>query len=103
MSMLTVLIALGGVGVSVAFATGNPIAVSSLNWVGYTAGYDYYMRPWWTYIIEYFVVLFPAMEVFSVYPIVNIIMSDNILGVLHDANEKPEIPYQTYFLWRSVC
>ena len=98
--MTTVLISLAGSGILVNMATGNPIAMCSLNWIGYSAGYE--VRPWWTYLIEYFVVLFPTFEVFSCYPIVNIIMSDNILG-LYGANEKESIPYSTYILWRSVC
>jgi len=100
--MTTVLIALGAVGVLVSMATGDPIEMSTLNWVGYSAGYGIDERPWWTYIIMYFTILFPAFEVLSVYPIVNIIMSDNILGVLYDANEKPVIKYSTYITWRSV-
>jgi len=99
--MLTVLIALGGCGVVVSMATVNPYPMASINWREYSAGY--LGRPWWTYPIEYFVVLFPACEAFSIYPIVNIIMSDNILGVIHDANEKPNIQYSIYFIWRAVC
>lgn len=101
LSFFTVLIALGGVGVLVSMATGNPSPMASLNWIGYSAGYD--ERPWWTYPIEYLIILFPAFEVFSCYPIVNIIMSDNILGVVYNANELPSIPYSLYLIVRSLC
>ena len=51
----------------------------SIEYSDYSAGYSQSEKPWWTYIISYLVVLFPAMDVFSTFPLMAISVSDNLL------------------------
>jgi hypothetical protein len=41
--------------------------MTTLAWENYSAGID--PRPWWTYIIEYMIILFPAINVLSAAPL----------------------------------
>lgn len=60
-----------------------PIAIHNVNpqcsieYSEYSAGYSQSDRPAWTYIIAYIVVLFPALDVFSSFPVMAITVADN--------------------------
>ena len=51
----------------------------TINYSNYTGGYDRDNRPGWTYFIAYLVVLFPAMDVFSCFPLMATAVSNNLL------------------------
>ena len=51
--------------------------MSSLAWTGYNAGID--PRPFWTYIIEYIIILFPAFNVITSSPLVALVIAGNLL------------------------
>lgn len=42
----------------------------------------------WTYLVEYVVILFPALDVFSVFPIMAITLADNITALLYGRSSK---------------
>jgi amino acid permease len=59
-----------------------------LNWREYTAGHSDNDRPWWCYIIIYCVVLLPAANVTSSYPIICSSLAANTVAVIdHDDEE----------------
>jgi amino acid permease len=53
----------------------------SIDYSKYSAGYSQSKRPAWTYIIAYIVVLFPAFDVFSSFPVVAVTIADNLQSV----------------------
>ena len=75
-------------------------AQSTLSWRGYSAGYS--DRPWWTYFFEYLILIFPAFDVFSGYPIINNVLSDNIFAVIFKTNENNEISSRMYYSVRGL-
>jgi amino acid permease len=50
----------------------------SIEYANYSAGHSQDNRPWWTYIIAYIVVLFPAFDVFSSFPVMAVAVADNL-------------------------
>jgi amino acid permease len=53
----------------------------TLAYHNYSAGYS--TRPWWTYIISMIVILCPALDVMSSFPIIAISVAENILSLTH--------------------
>ena len=78
------------VGLVLAFAD-KPSTMASLNWRSYTAGEDYTNRAWWSYIISYFIVLLPALDLLSSYPLVAINFSDNLMSIVYGVAGKKEL------------
>eukprot|EP01029_Cantina_marsupialis_P018349 TRINITY_DN4207_c0_g1_i3.p1 TRINITY_DN4207_c0_g1~~TRINITY_DN4207_c0_g1_i3.p1 ORF type:complete len:207 (+),score=59.29 TRINITY_DN4207_c0_g1_i3:74-694(+) len=52
----------------------------NLNWKHYTAGYSADGKPFWVGAIEYIVVLFPAIDVLSAFPLCAIALGNNLLA-----------------------
>lgn len=50
----------------------------------------------WTYLIEYIVIIFPALDVFSVFPIMAITLADNITGLFSGRSSK-DLGYRVSF------
>ena len=71
------------VGLVLAFSVENPEEMVSLNWRHYTAGYSIDDRPWWTYIIAYIVILLPAMDIASSFPIISGNFADNLMSITY--------------------
>ena len=69
------------VGVFVPLAIANVSKISSLEWKEYSAGHDPSSRPWWVYAIIVTVVVFPAVDVISIFPIYTIALSDNLIAM----------------------
>lgn len=71
-----------------------PIAVHgvkpqcSIEYSNYSAGYSQSERPWWTYIIAFIVVLFPALDVFSSFPLMAVAVSDNLLTMKYGISNE---------------
>ena len=63
-------------------ATTDLSSMVTLSFKDYTAGGSSHHGREWTYIIEYIVVIFPALDVFSVFPIIAITLADNISVIL---------------------
>ena len=58
----------------------------TMNYLGYTGGHD--EQSWWSYIIMYFIVLFPALDVLSVFPLLAINLSDNLISLRYGKFEN---------------
>ena len=65
--------------------------MASLSFRNYSAGYSQSERPWWTYIIEYFVILFPALDVFSGFPLFSISNTNNLISIFYGVEENKEV------------
>lgn len=71
------------VGVLLCFALESPEEMVTLNWRDYSAGSSQSSRSWWTYVIAFIVVLLPALDILSSFPIVCWNYSDNIMSIFH--------------------
>jgi amino acid permease len=64
-------------GLIVSFAVEDVESLSILAYRDYTGGYD--NRHWWSYMIEYIIMIFPALDVFSSYPLQSILLSNSLI------------------------
>mmetsp|Transcript_25804 Transcript_25804/g.45494 ORF Transcript_25804/g.45494 Transcript_25804/m.45494 type:complete len:485 (-) Transcript_25804:2683-4137(-) len=70
-------------GLAVSFAIVDVPSMSTLAFTNYSAGYEQGERPSWTYIIEYTIILFPALDVISAFPLNSIVLSDNLVSMFY--------------------
>jgi len=89
--MITVTILYTILGFLVPLAIPDIESLATINWRDYSAGYSQDDRPWWTYLIAYFVVLFPALDCLSILPIVSITLSDNFISLFFDSSGDQDI------------
>lgn len=68
-------------GVLVPFAVDGVDKMVSLDWKEYSAGHARSHKPWWTYFIIPAIVIFPALDIMSVFPIYAIALSDNLIAM----------------------
>jgi amino acid permease len=87
---ITSAIIYGLISMIVPIAIKNVKVQCTIEYSDYSAGYPQDNKPWWTYFISYIVVLFPALDVFSVFPLLSIAFSDNLLGLIYGPN-NPKI------------
>lgn len=73
-----------------AFAFDDIPSMATLAFRGYTGGHD--SGQWWSYIIEYIIIIFPALDVFSAFPILAIALSDNITSLYYSNIPKDMVP-----------
>ena len=71
-----------GIVVAIALKGTNAPSMSTLAWAGYDAGLS--PRPWWTYIIEYIIILFPAFNLLTASPVIAVVIADNIIKYLKE-------------------
>jgi amino acid permease len=84
----TVCVLFLAIGLTVPVVVGNVPSLSTLAFEDYSAGYAQAERPAWTYIIEYFILLFPALDVMSTFPLCSVVLADNIANMLYDSDEE---------------
>jgi len=87
-------------GILIPMTVGIGETMTILNWRKYSAGFDENERPWYSYIISNFIVLFPALDVISVFPLESIYISDNILAFVYGKNDNRQVTKKWYFLYR---
>ena len=80
-------------GLVLAFSIEDPEEMATLNWRNYTAGYDFRDRPWWTYVIAYTVILLPAMDIASSFPIIAGNFADNLMSIRYGHEKAHEISH----------
>jgi hypothetical protein len=81
--ILTLFYLLSFLGLIVASAFGTNIKpLCSLNWYQFTGNSDPENPEWWSYPIKYVIVLFPALDVITVFPMTVINLADNLLCIL---------------------
>ena len=93
LSCLTFNILYISVGLVLCFCIENPQEVASLNWRNYSAGYSSDERPWWTYVIAYIVILLPAMDIASAFPIISGNVADNLISIVYGHEEAHKISH----------
>ena len=90
------------VGWLVPLAAGEVSKLASLNWKEYSAGYDRDEKPWWTYLLLFPIVLFPAFEATSMFPLYAVTLSDNLIslqyGHSYEGQLSPVPPTQAALL-----
>jgi amino acid permease len=84
----TVCVMFLAIGLTVPVVVDKVPSLSTLAFENYSAGYAQAERPAWTYIIEYFILLFPALDVMSSFPLCSVVLADNIANVLYDSDEE---------------
>lgn len=88
-------------GIITSIAIDDVPSLTSLSYRNYSAGHSQKNRPGWTYIVEYLVVIAPALDVLSGFPVQALNISSSIInwkfsGVIDESNKK--IVYLTRFL-----
>ena len=68
------------IGIVASLAIDNVPSLASLSYRNYTAGYSKENRPFWTYIFEYIIIITPALDVFSSYPLQAITIANAIIS-----------------------
>lgn len=86
-------------GIIVPMAIHDVLGSCNLSFREYSAGYAADERPWWTFLIAYIIVLFPAFDVFSSFPLMAIPLSDNILTLKYGVGAK-NISKRTIIFYR---
>ena len=76
---------------------------STLSFRHYSAGHAASDRPIWTYIIEYLVVIFPALDVFSSFPLNAIPLSDNLMTLVYGSVPKAAVPLKGYYALKLIA
>lgn len=79
-------------GLTVSFALYEVPSMSNLAFTDYSAGYSQEERPTWAYFIEYVVLLFPALDVISAFPLNSIVLSDNLISMIYGDIEERKLP-----------
>jgi len=78
-------------GVLVPFAVDGVDKMVSLDWKEYSAGHARSHKPWWTYFIIPAIVIFPACDIMSIFPIYAIALSDNLIAMKFDHDYESRI------------
>jgi amino acid transporter len=73
-------------GLIVPAAIDDVPSLVTLSFREYSAGYS--TRPWWTYILSYVIVLCPALDVLSSYPIIAVSIAQNILSFVYPGEKS---------------
>jgi hypothetical protein len=87
MVTFTCFLAYLALGLIVPAAIDDVPSLVTLSFREYSAGYS--TKPWWTYILSYVIVLCPALDVLSSYPIIAVSIAQNILSFVYPG-EKSE-------------
>jgi len=83
---LSLMVCYSAIGLAAAFEINDIPSNVSLAYHNFTFGEERENRSFWTYIVSYLVVLFPALDVVSIFPIVSHAVSDNIISAIYGTN-----------------
>ena len=89
------------VGILVPFAVDDVSKMASLDWRDYSAGHT--SKPWWAYFVIVPVVLFPALDVISVFPIYNIALSDNLIALKYGHSYEGKLSRGEFWMYRCLA
>lgn len=102
---VTLLLCYPALGLVAAFGIHDLPSNASLAFSDFSNGNSQENRPAWTYFLSYLIVLFPAFDVISIFPILAHGLSDTILTVLYSA-DRDTIRTQhrgIYYGIRLIC
>jgi len=91
------------IGLIVPFAVENVEKMINLNWYDYSAGDNPSERPVWAYIIAGFIVICPAIDAMSIFPICAINLCDNLTSVFHSHFGERELTCRQLTFYRLIC
>ena len=88
-------------GVTMAIAVDDIADMASIEFEDYTGGNT--DRHWWALIISYIIVLFPALDICSIFPLLSINLADNVQSMIW-GNKTEEHSTTSYVVSRvAVC
>lgn len=101
LTIITCTILYSVLGIITSIAIDDVPSLTSLSYRNYSAGHSKNNRPGWTYIIEYIVVIAPALDVLSGFPVQALNISNSIInwrnsGIIEENNKN--FVYITRFL-----
>jgi len=73
----------------VPFAVENIDPMVTIDWENYSGGNS--ERSWWAYGVASFVLIFPAIDITSIFPILSIILTDNLISVNYGQLSKNKL------------
>lgn len=88
MITVTLLVIYVSLGLIAPVADSGLSSMVTLSFRNYTAGNNNKDGRAWAYIIEYIVIIFPALDVFSIFPIIAITLADNISALMFKQSTK---------------
>jgi amino acid permease len=87
---LTTIVLYSLLGLILPLAVNDIQSMGSLAYRNYSAGYSQSARPSWTYFIEYLIILCPAVDVLSAFPLNALVFADVITAELHRQQKRPK-------------
>jgi hypothetical protein len=99
-AICTVTILFTLLGIIVPLAVSDIEGMITLSWIDYTGGMS--DQSWWSYILMYIIVLFPALDVLSVFPILAINLSDNLISLKYGKFTEGSITKESFFFYRFI-
>lgn len=87
-------------GIIVPLAVSDIEGMITLSWIDYTGGMS--DQSWWSYILMYIIVLFPALDVLSVFPILAINLSDNLISLKYGKFAEGSITKESFLFYRFI-
>lgn len=88
------------VGVVASLAVESTDEIITLEWQHYSASHDH--RPWYSYPLAFIVVLFPAVDVVSVFPIYSIALSDNLIALVYGHDYEGRVGRLEFCCFRAA-
>ncbi|OMJ74345.1 hypothetical protein SteCoe_26734 [Stentor coeruleus] len=99
-SLFTITILYTLIGIFVPLSKSNPESMMTINWIDYTGGHS--DQSWWSMTIMYIIILFPALDIFSLFPILAIALSDNLMALQYGKFNENSISKETFFFYRFL-
>lgn len=81
LTTVTIVVLFSTVAIISNFAIDDVEKAIILNWRDYSAGHSADDKPWWCYVISFIIVILPAIDVGSAFPILCSNLSGNLLNV----------------------
>lgn len=88
------------VGVVVSLAVEDVNEIMTLDWQHYSASQPH--RAWYIYPLSFTIVLFPALDVLSIFPIYSIALSDNLIALVFGHDYEGRIGRVEFCCFRAV-
>jgi hypothetical protein len=88
MAVFTCFVLYTTLGLITSVAINHVPSMTSLSYRNYTAGYSRSGRPFWTYFFEYLIIISPALDVFSAFPLQALTISEAILTWKYGGNKE---------------
>ena len=85
------------VGLIVPVAVRDVPSQCTMAFTDYSAGYSQQEKPWWASTIGYLIVIFPALDVFSCFPLSSVALGDNLQSLVYGSVPRSSIPRSGYY------